>query len=143
MVLNELIYSTAMNKCPRCHRGPVFTTNNPYGAGAFRMNESCSCCGLKYEREPGFFYGALYVSYALMSGLFIVWFVGDQVWLHMKTQYLLLAVVSTILLLFPVVLRSSRLIWLNFFVRYDKERACAKDMQHLENETSGKENLFI
>ncbi len=27
------------------------------------MFDTCSVCGLKYEREPGYFLGAMYVSY--------------------------------------------------------------------------------
>jgi hypothetical protein len=29
------------------------------------MNESCSICHLRYEREPGYFLGAMYISYGL------------------------------------------------------------------------------
>ena len=29
------------------------------------MYEHCPVCGLKYEREPGYFLGAMYVSYFL------------------------------------------------------------------------------
>ena len=32
-------------------------------------HKNCSHCNLKYEIEPGFFYGAMYVSYALAIGL--------------------------------------------------------------------------
>jgi uncharacterized protein (DUF983 family) len=121
MVIPEIIYSTATNTCPRCHKGKVFKNNNPYSLkNAFAMNDSCSECELKYEREPGFFYGALYVSYALMSGIFIVWFLADQLWLHLEAIILLTRVVSSMALLFPLIYRSARIIWLNFFIRFDK-----------------------
>jgi hypothetical protein len=29
------------------------------------MYEQCSVCNLKYEREPGYFLGAMYISYGL------------------------------------------------------------------------------
>ena len=46
-------------RCPRCREGRVF-------AGPLRMNETCPVCGLKFGRgEPGYFTGAMYVSYAL------------------------------------------------------------------------------
>lgn len=58
MVLPEILYSAAANKCARCHSGKIFENNNPYSfKNALIMNESCSECGLKYEREPGFFMG--------------------------------------------------------------------------------------
>lgn len=122
MIIPEIIYSTTANKCPRCHNGKVFEKNNPYSfKKPFEMNESCSDCNLKYEREPGFFYGALYVSYALTSGIFIIWFLADLLWLHMDAVTLVILVVSTMLVLFPVVFRSARIIWLNFFIRFDKK----------------------
>jgi uncharacterized protein (DUF983 family) len=121
MIISEILYSTAANKCPRCHKGKVFENSNPYSfKKPFEMEDSCSECDLKYEREPGFFYGALYVSYALMSGIFIVWFLADLLWIHMEALTLAIAVASTMLVLFPVVFRSSRIIWLNFFIRFMK-----------------------
>jgi uncharacterized protein (DUF983 family) len=120
MVLTEIFYSAATNTCPRCHTGKMFMNNNPYSLEAFKMHESCSCCQLKYEREPGFFYGAMYVSYALTSGIFIVWFFLNAFWMDTTPAILLTLVISSIVLLFPVLFRSARLIWINFFVRYDK-----------------------
>lgn len=121
MIIPEITYSTLGNKCARCHKGKVFENNNPYSfKNGLTMKDSCSECHLKYEREPGFFYGALYVSYALMSGIFIVWFLADLLWIHMEAVTLAIVVASTMLILFPVVYRSARLVWLNFFIRYDK-----------------------
>ena len=45
-------------RCPRCLQGPVF-------AGLFHMHAQCPVCGLSFEREPGYFTGALYLSYGL------------------------------------------------------------------------------
>jgi len=122
MIIPKIIYSTAANKCARCHEGKVFENNNPYSfKNGLTMKDSCSECNLKYEREPGFFYGALYVSYALMSGIFIIWFLADLLWIHMDAVTLAIIVASSMLVLFPVIFRSSRIIWLNFFIRFDKK----------------------
>ena len=121
MLIPELIYSTTANKCPRCHEGKVFENNNPYSfKNGLKMNHTCNHCHLKYERETGFFYGAMYVSYALMSGILIIYFLTDLLFLHLNAITLASLVVSTMLVLFPVVFRWARIIWLNFFVRYDK-----------------------
>jgi len=45
-------------RCPRCGRSPLY-------AGWFRMHERCAACGLRYEREQGYFVGAIYVNYAV------------------------------------------------------------------------------
>ncbi|HJQ82996.1 MAG TPA: DUF983 domain-containing protein [Candidatus Binatia bacterium] len=45
-------------QCPRCGRTPLYS-------GWFRMRERCADCGLRYEREQGYFVGAIYVNYAV------------------------------------------------------------------------------
>jgi uncharacterized protein (DUF983 family) len=42
-------------RCPACGQGPLYKS-------LFRMNRSCSCCGLVFEREQGYFVGAIYVN---------------------------------------------------------------------------------
>lgn len=133
MILPEVLYSVITNTCPRCHRGKVFENRNPYSfKNGLTMKPQCQCCGLKYERETGFFYGAMYVSYALTSGLFIVIYISDALWIHMQTWLLLTIITSLIIGLSPVAFRWGRIFWLNFFVRYDKRlhedtKGCAGD----------------
>lgn len=129
MRVAEIIYSAVGNKCPKCHTGKVFHSDNPYKpGGALKMNETCSSCHLTYEREPGFFFGAMYVSYALMAAVFITWFVSDLLWLNMSPGALAGAAISSMLILFPIIYRWSRIIWINFFVKYDP--ALRKQHQH-------------
>ena len=122
MKIAETIYSMALNRCPRCHQGHVFKTQNPYDlTRMFEMHENCDHCGLKYSKEPSFFYGAMYVSYALTSGWFIVWFTLQNYVLNWDLLAFALFMVGTIIVLSPLSLRWSRLIWLNFFYKYQKE----------------------
>lgn len=51
-------------KCPRCRVGKVFS-GPTYGFRIQKMNEFCPHCSLKFEREPGYFYVAMFVSYAM------------------------------------------------------------------------------
>ena len=122
MILPEIIYSVASNTCPHCHLGKVFTESNPYHFGSsLKMNAGCSVCGMKYEKEPGFFYGALYVNYALSSGIFMVLYFSDALWFQMDTSVLLVLIIIAILSMYPLTYRWGRLFWLNFFIRYDKK----------------------
>jgi uncharacterized protein (DUF983 family) len=50
-------------KCPRCRVGNAFN-GYTYSIKGQQMNEICPACGLKFEREPGYFYVAMFVSYA-------------------------------------------------------------------------------
>jgi uncharacterized protein (DUF983 family) len=44
-------------KCPRCGVGPLY-------AKPFRMLANCRHCDLRFEREQGYFVGAIYINYA-------------------------------------------------------------------------------
>ncbi|MFD2163541.1 DUF983 domain-containing protein [Paradesertivirga mongoliensis] len=58
-------FSAALQaKCPRCRRGDMFSTSM-YGFKLQKMNETCPHCGLKFEREPGYFYVSMFISYAM------------------------------------------------------------------------------
>jgi hypothetical protein len=41
-------------KCPRCRIGHVYK-GPAYGLKVQKMNSHCEYCGLRYEREPGYF----------------------------------------------------------------------------------------
>lgn len=75
------------------------------------MNENCPECGLEFQREPGYFTGAMYVSYALFAfpatALYFMWLI--QGW---PMKYLLLCAFLISLPLVPFVLRMSRAIWI-------------------------------
>ena len=120
-MLKHLFISVFTNTCPRCNKGRVFTYS-PFDLKKFdRMEEHCSCCGEKYEKEPGYFYGAMYVSYALMVGWFVITWVANSFVFEAGTIWYLSFLMTTIVLFAPLTFRVSRLIWLNFFTRYDKE----------------------
>ena len=60
-------YSVSKNKCPKCHEAS-FWPNSPLRNLLFnrgKLNKKCSNCGLEFEIELGFWYGAMYISYAL------------------------------------------------------------------------------
>ena len=60
------IYAMVVGCCPKCHEESMYLDKNPYNVlNVYKMHENCSHCGTKYKMEPSFFYGAMYVSYAL------------------------------------------------------------------------------
>ena len=85
------------------------------------MYKNCPNCGLLFEIEPGFFIGAMYVSYAfsililLLVGLLMYLFIGDPpIW-----AYAVCAILP-IVTLHPVIFRYSRVLYLHIFggIRY-------------------------
>jgi len=119
MLLTNIAYSVFLNKCPQCHQAKVLKYP-PYQIGKLLETESCCAhCGLKYEKEPGFFYGALYVSYALTSGIFIVTYLLQVNLFNWPITQFAIFMISLLIFSFPLIARWSRLLWLNFFVKYD------------------------
>lgn len=126
MLEGTRMYSILKLKCPRCHEGDLFLTKNPYVYSDLeKMPDKCPVCNQKYWPEPGFYYGAMYVSYALTIAISVAVFVAMIVLWHFDVLWYLGINAVTILLLFPPVFRLSRAIWFNFFVGYKtpEERA--------------------
>ncbi len=114
-------YSAFGNRCPRCHNGRVFENNNPYNLkNGLTMKEKCPNCGLKYEREVGYFYGAMYMSYALQVGLFVILYFLNSIWWKLENLTILLIIIVLVISLFPITFRWSRILWIAFFTPFDK-----------------------
>lgn len=121
------IYSILAMKCPRCHEGDIFETKNPYNKMS-AIHKNCPHCELRYEKEMGFFFGAMYVSYMLNIALFVTCIVAYFVLLDQYISGTLLMIIYVLLtiVLMPVYYRLSRTIWLNFFNSYEPEKRGTK-----------------
>ncbi|MBT3524579.1 DUF983 domain-containing protein [Flavobacteriaceae bacterium] len=114
------LYSIFFNKCPRCNKGKFWKSNNPYYNLFLNGGENhshCLNCDLKFEIEPGFFYGAMYISYGLGIGIGSLILIISLAVFQMKNILLLSLIIGiSILILAPVNYFLSRLIWLNTFI---------------------------
>ena len=83
------------------------------------MPDKCPKCSQAYFLEIGFYWGAMYTSYAISSALcFIFFFIGFFIFkLSVFGACFFFAVAVT--LISPYVFRLSRSMWINFFVKYD------------------------
>ena len=112
--------SILTGSCPKCQNESMYSDKNPlHLTKVLKMNEKCSHCGLKYQIEPSFFYGAMYVSYGLNVAVGIAAFIVSFVFFKSTIEESFLAIIITLVLLFPFVLRLSRNIYINMFVSYD------------------------
>ena len=115
------IYSMLTGKCPRCHEENMYVNNNPYILNqTMKMHDHCSNCGFKYELEPNFFFGAMFISYALavMAGILIFLVAHFIVACRLRDTFI--AICTGLILLMPITIRHSRNIYINIFVSYDK-----------------------
>lgn len=109
-------------KCPRCHQGDIF--EHPVSrVTKFRQTKThCPKCDLRYEVEPGFFYGAMYISYAFSVAIFIVFGFATFLIANDPPIWVYPTVVITVtLLLLPITFRYSRVLLLHIVVKYRRE----------------------
>ena len=117
--------------CPRCRTGKMFNGSllSPKGN---KMHTNCPHCNLRFEREPGYFYVSMFVSYAfsvaeLVIACLAVYFItgiDDNFWLYMGV------VAVVVLLTAPFNYRYSRVVlmyWLSpglkFVPKYAQPRS--------------------
>jgi uncharacterized protein (DUF983 family) len=107
--------AVVLAKCPRCRRGPMFL-NQMYGLKPQTMNKTCPHCGLIYEREPGYFYVAMLLSYAMFVAEMITLAVAINVLTGSANPWLYVIIIISIgLVLSPFNFRYSRVTLLHWF----------------------------
>lgn len=116
------LFSVVKNKCPRCQDGDFFVSSNPLDFKSnLKIHEKCPKCDLKYMIEPSFFYGAMYVSYALTVAIAVATFIICQL-LDLNLVWTLTTIIIVLILLIPYLVRISRLIYINMFVSYQGDK---------------------
>ncbi|MFB9078968.1 DUF983 domain-containing protein [Flavobacterium procerum] len=112
--------SILTGSCPKCQSESMYEDTNPLNlTKVLKMNDHCSHCGFKYLIEPSFFYGAMYVSYALNVAVGVAAFIVSFVFFGSTIEQSFLSIIITLIVLFPFVLRLSRNLYINMFVSYD------------------------
>jgi len=107
-------------RCPRCREGKMFPEHTLYSGRFMKMNQSCSCCGQSFMPEPAYYFGAMFISYALNAAYFIaIWVALYAALEEIPLTLLLTAVVATIIGLLPITFRLSRVLWIYIFVSYE------------------------
>jgi len=120
------LYAIVNGKCPQCRRGAIFS-GSLYGFNVQRTNYNCRHCKQRFEIEPGYFYAAMYVSYAMnmiemITMGFVTYYLSggrldfDSLWLYVSVIFL------GSLFLSPFNYRYSRIIllhWLSPKIKYN------------------------
>lgn len=101
-------------RCPRCGLGPLFS-------GAFKMLPNCPVCHLRYEREQGYFVGAIYLNYAATVGVAVVGSFALDRYTGISLG-LQLAVWGAFCIVFPLwAFRYSKSLWLALDYYFDPD----------------------
>ena len=113
------LYSIFKAQCPRCHEGDFFKHGVSYHPTKIsKLHEQCSNCGLKYMLEPSFYYGAMYINYGITVALCVVGFVIFNLFLDLSFIKTFIGIILSLLVLAPLNIRLSRILWINMFVNY-------------------------
>ncbi len=117
------IYSIFNLKCPRCHKGDLFETPTFSFQRPFEMPDRCPHCGQRFMPEPGFYYGAMFISYIFMAW-FCLGFVAFFHWvLDWSTAASFALLIGVCAVFFVFIFRLARSIWINLNVKYDPRSA--------------------
>ena len=115
----SLISSILHMKCPKCREGDLFVTSTFSYSKPTEMPEKCEVCGQNYMPEPGFWYGAMFISY-VWTAWFCLFFVGGGMLifgLSINMAFGLLILMTAIF--FFWIFRISRSIWIHIYVKHD------------------------
>jgi hypothetical protein len=86
--------------------------------GIYNMHDNCPKCNQDYQKEPGFYWGAMYIGYGLSSGymlsaMVLCIFAFD----FTVNQSFVTAIIGGVLFV-PLMARLARAIWINIYVKY-------------------------
>lgn len=121
---DTMLYSILGFKCPYCHTGDFFVSH-PYDLRhTGDVHDHCGHCGRRFNIEPGFYYGAMYVSYAIgVAAMVTVWVACSILFPDLSPTGLVIAILSTLLAGAPYFYALSKIIWANLFFKYDRKSA--------------------
>jgi uncharacterized protein (DUF983 family) len=95
-------------RCPKCREGQIF---KPDGL----TDKACPLCGLSFEREEGYFLGAMYFSYFLAGGFLIACYFAACLLLPDWPREWVAGLAIVLLLPFvPLFHRYSRVLWIYY-----------------------------
>jgi len=123
----SLIGSILALRCPQCREVSMYENPRTYSLKKLGRNHAvCPRCDANLQPEPGFYFGAAYMSWALTVALWVTVLVALNVldavglitysFLTHPGTFLWTGVAVTILT-FPYLFRLSRVMWAHFFIR--------------------------
>lgn len=102
-------------RCPRCGQGAMFT-------GVFRMHETCPNCRFKFEREPGYFLGSIYINYGLSALISTIAWMSLRYGVGVPALPLAIGLALFVILFGSLFFRYARALWLALDCRFESDR---------------------
>jgi uncharacterized protein (DUF983 family) len=105
--------------CPRCRLGKIFRSSIFFFP---KMHERCPVCGLKFEREQGYFLGAMYISYGLALAIILLFTILMWAITHGSIFKDVIWAIILFLPFAPSVTLLARILWIYFDQAVDPDR---------------------
>jgi len=118
-MLIKRISALLLQRCPVCLQGKVFSS-------LFGMYKTCPHCGVRFERETGYFLNAMFFAYTM--GFLIV--IPSAIYLFLRDvsiRTFSIAIILEVVVLWPFIFRYSRLLWLHLDQMMDPREAPITD----------------
>jgi hypothetical protein len=118
--MSNVIAHILNNDCPNCHEGKVFKEKSIFFSIGFpKMNQFCSHCQFKFEKEPGYFFGAMYVNYGLTVAQSIATYVIAHFFFKETFDLRIIPIIGVVIITMASFnIRLSRLLWIYMFKNY-------------------------
>ena len=103
-------------RCPRCGKGHLFS-------GVFTMYKRCPVCNYKFEREEGYYTGAMAINLVVSELLVMIYIVPISIWAGVDPHVPFIPILllsSPLPIVLPLLFfRPTRGLWVNFNYLFD------------------------
>jgi hypothetical protein len=125
--------ATLTFQCPACRKDSMYENPSLYTWSKIgKTKKNCSHCNTDLQPEPGFYFGAAYVSWGLTVATWVAVLVAlktfaligwiEFAFLTHPITFLITGVITS-LVIFPYMFRLSRSIWSHWFIPFKEEEA--------------------
>ncbi|MFZ1771992.1 MAG: DUF983 domain-containing protein [Caldilinea sp.] len=109
------LWALIRQRCPVCLQGQVFLS-------LFGMHTHCPVCGVKYERETGYFLNSMFIGYT--AGFLVLTPTAVLLYfLDVSIPVFSLVIILEALILTPLIFRYARIIWMHADQMLDPRRS--------------------
>lgn len=116
MTFLQKLEGIVLEKCPYCNKSHIYKPGKRFPFQIPDMKEHCDTCGTHLDREPGYFFGAMYVSYALAVGQGIITYLLCALVFRIQEPAIILGIIIAVILLMQNKnFRVSRVVWMHLF----------------------------
>ncbi len=128
MAKRNFLLNVFHKKCPRCQEGDLFIKPFEF-SNPVNMPDYCPVCNQKFEPEPGFYYGSMFLSYIFSAFFFLSIMAICLIVFKFSLNFSMFILLIFAALTYFFFLRMSRSLWINIMVNYDPQAKEKKDVK--------------